>query len=228
MRKLIFAAVAGVVSAPALAVSAVTTPGALGATDFIDWGQLGPSFTVVLSPVVVTTNLGGSATVSSAGGMFQRRDQNLGWAGNFAACHKLLWNMGYGPDITIVFASPVAGAGTQWQADYYGAFSARLAAYDDMDVLLCAVTRDGFSHAGRDGSAIFLGVLTSSVNIKKIVLTLDYASSAPKDFAINRLLLTSSPGSGVVIPEPSTWAMLIKGFGLVGLMARRRKVALAA
>jgi hypothetical protein len=228
MRKLMLAAAAALsLSAPALAVSAVTSPGALGATDFIDWGQLGPSYTAVLSPVVVTTNLGGSATVSSAGGTFERRDQDNGWSGNFTPGDKLLWTQQVGPDITIVFASPVAGAGTQWQADYFGEFGARLAAYDDMDVLLGAVTRDGFSGFTSDGSAIFLGILSGSVNIKKIVLTLDYASFAPEDFAINRLLLTGTPGGGV-IPEPATWAMLIAGFGLVGFMARRRKVALAA
>ncbi len=29
------------------------------------------------------------------------------------------------------------------------------------------------------------------------------------------------------IPEPATWAMLIAGFGLVGLAARRRRATLA-
>ncbi|MFN7174912.1 MAG: PEPxxWA-CTERM sorting domain-containing protein [Thermaurantiacus tibetensis] len=34
-------------------------------------------------------------------------------------------------------------------------------------------------------------------------------------------------GGGGVIPEPATWAMLIAGFGLVGLAARRRATAIA-
>ncbi|WP_448585488.1 PEPxxWA-CTERM sorting domain-containing protein [Thermaurantiacus sp.] len=34
--------------------------------------------------------------------------------------------------------------------------------------------------------------------------------------------------SGGVIPEPSTWAMLIAGFGLVGMAARRTRQAAAA
>ncbi len=33
---------------------------------------------------------------------------------------------------------------------------------------------------------------------------------------------------GGVVPEPATWAMLIAGFGLVGLAARRRKVVATA
>lgn len=35
------------------------------------------------------------------------------------------------------------------------------------------------------------------------------------------------PPAGGVIPEPSTWAMLIAGFGLVGMTARRRRAAIA-
>jgi hypothetical protein len=35
-----------------------------------------------------------------------------------------------------------------------------------------------------------------------------------------------TPGGGAV-PEPATWAMLLAGFGLVGVSARRRR-ALAA
>ena len=30
------------------------------------------------------------------------------------------------------------------------------------------------------------------------------------------------------VPEPATWAMMILGFGLMGTVARRRRVALAA
>ena len=30
------------------------------------------------------------------------------------------------------------------------------------------------------------------------------------------------------VPEPASWAMLIAGFGLVGVAARRRKIAVAA
>lgn len=35
------------------------------------------------------------------------------------------------------------------------------------------------------------------------------------------------PGPGGV-PEPATWAMLLSGFGLVGVMARRRKASVTA
>ncbi len=45
-------------------------------------------------------------------------------------------------------------------------------------------------------------------------------------FASNSgVLLQGNPGG---VPEPASWAMLISGFGLVGAVARRRRVAVAA
>jgi hypothetical protein len=227
MRHIILtAAVAFALAAPAHAISAVTSAGALGATDFIDWGQLGTNFTVVNSPAAVTSNGGDSATVSTAGGVFERRDQFTGWAGNFLPNEALLWTRLVGPDITITFANAVSGAGTQWQSNVFNGFGANLKAYDSANTLLGTVTRDGFSDFSNNGSAIFLGVLSSSANISKIVLTLDYTSTGSRvgDFAINRVLFVG----GGVVPEPATWAMLITGFGLVGAAVRRRRTVEAA
>jgi hypothetical protein len=48
------------------------------------------------------------------------------------------------------------------------------------------------------------------------------------DYTFNtaQILNAAFPGSGAV-PEPATWAMLITGFGIVGVAARRRRGALA-
>ena len=43
------------------------------------------------------------------------------------------------------------------------------------------------------------------------------------DVGIDKIDLTTG-----TVPEPATWSMLITGFGLVGLAARRRKTAVAA
>lgn len=84
MRNLMLAAAAAfTLAAPALAVTAVTSPGALGATDFIDWEQVGDEYTTVATPVVVASNGGGSATVTSAGGQVARLTQGVSWGGQF-------------------------------------------------------------------------------------------------------------------------------------------------
>jgi hypothetical protein len=45
-------------------------------------------------------------------------------------------------------------------------------------------------------------------------------------FQVSGAAAINAPVSGV--PEPSTWAMLVAGFGLVGFASRRRKAAVAA
>lgn len=57
-----------------------------------------------------------------------------------------------------------------------------------------------------------------------------------KDIVVDRVfaIATTDPADIVIpptpsfVPEPSTWAMLIIGFGMVGAVARRRKAAIAA
>jgi hypothetical protein len=44
----------------------------------------------------------------------------------------------------------------------------------------------------------------------------------------NAMLATDFQIAGGAVPEPASWAMLIAGFGLVGAMARRRRITLAA
>jgi hypothetical protein len=59
---------------------------------------------------------------------------------------------------------------------------------------------------------------------------------ASKDIVIDRAfaIATSDPATIIipptptVVPEPSNWLLLLLGFGLVGMVARRRKAAIAA
>ncbi len=61
----------------------------------------------------------------------------------------------------------------------------------------------------------FYAIFRPAGDISKFVLTAGFIGIAD--------IMVSS-----VIPEPATWALLISGFGLVGLAARRRKAAATA
>ncbi|MHA4867153.1 PEP-CTERM sorting domain-containing protein [Duganella sp. PWIR1] len=64
----------------------------------------------------------------------------------------------------------------------------------------------------------FSGVLNvqsaTSVQIKLLNLTTDYHGN---DFAVDQISLTSA------VPEPTTYAMLLAGLGMLGFVARRRR-----
>lgn len=201
-------------------VSLVTDAALLGADDQISWSQLGSSGTTFGSPVLVLSDGGLSTTVSSAGGVFERRDQGGSWSGNFQAGEALLWNQSVGPDFTLTFASPIQGAGARIQANYYGAFTARISASDGS--LLGSFTHDGNSN-GNPGEAIFIGLHSTQADIASITFTLDSANGNPNDFAIGTVLLDTTATAPV--PEPETYALMLAGLGVLGAVARRRRAA---
>jgi hypothetical protein len=223
----VLAALAVVLPAQAQVVLVTTRPG-IGGNDFLDWGSLGPSGTVVPNPLIAQTNNGMSVTVADAFGLtMERRDQPIGWGGNFSPGEELLWTQGNNGPMTLIFDSLIVAAGANIQANFYGLFGARLEAFDGGGNSLGAVTRNGNSTADNDGSAIFIGIADANglATIKKIVFSLDYANfGTTGDFAINRVELKTVAGNqGPQVPEPGALALLA-GFGVAGaLIALRRR-----
>jgi hypothetical protein len=220
MRSLAFVTVGALalaVSTPSFAsVSMVSSAAALGANDSIDWGQTNGA-----TPFAVVSGGGVVANVTTSGSGLYRIDQDGGWAGNFTPGDRLVWTVYSGPDITINFATPVFGAGAQIQSNFFGEFIARVTASDGVNSYSFASPGD--SNGSSDGSAIFIGVLSSTQTLTSLTFTLDSAASNPNDFAINAVQLNTA-----VVPEPASWALMIVGFGLVGVSVRRRKAAIAA
>ncbi|PZN96321.1 MAG: PEP-CTERM sorting domain-containing protein [Alphaproteobacteria bacterium] len=69
-----------------------------------------------------------------------------------------------------------------------------------------------------------------SFTASALTSTLTFTSAEGNRFgpALDNVAITGDDGAGATIPEPSTWAMLVIGFGLVGVARRRRATAVAA
>jgi len=184
-------------------------------TDSVNWSQLGSSYTSIANPFTFTTADGVAGTGSYASGTGEVRQQNNGWAGNFADGDFLNWttDVGNGP-LTLNFSQGFTQIGAQIQSDYFGAFTAQIC-----DVNGC-VSEDGNSTSAGDDSAIYIGI-SSATPIDSVTFSLTSASYDPNDFAINQVSLD---GGASPVPEPSS--LLLFGSGLVGFAgAMRRKFA---
>jgi hypothetical protein len=210
----------------------VTNRADIGATDSIDWGVLGPPFTVIpTNPFTIASVHGVNVTVSKPVGMFERRDENHaagGWSGNFAPLDALLWTQPDGGPVTLNFgAVGIDAGGAQIQPDSFGRFIARIEAFDAMGNSLGSFTEEGNStttpqDVPADNSAIFIGVRSDQLNIHRLTFSLDLAppdNPTPQDFAINRFDFNSNPRVAS-IPEPGGLALF--SLTLLGLLGARR------
>ncbi|MDX1963661.1 MAG: hypothetical protein SFX18_10940 [Pirellulales bacterium] len=187
----------------------ITSREALGASDTIDWGQLGPQSTNFPNPVMVMSIGGVEATVSQLSGTGTRIDQNTitGFVGNFTLNDRLYYTgnvygaQNLGP-ISVIFDFPVYGVGTQIVPNYRtpssGNFVASITAYNTAGQILGTFTEDGEYNGAQDGSAIFIGISNSEANIARIEFGLTEAPLSIGDFTINQISFATTP-----IPEPS-------------------------
>jgi hypothetical protein len=202
----------GLIAPSALAGGLTTPPGM--AADGIDWSQLGPNNGNVLAPQMVETISGRDAIVTSMGTGFIRKDEGNGWDGNFFTGTKLLVTNNSGPDITLTFDFEVDWVGAQIQAAAPGPFTAEVTVNGTS-----TYSETGSSNDAADGSAIFIG--WSGGPITSISFRLSAAADFPYEFAIGPVYLGPESEESVV-PETSTWAMLLVGFAGLGFAGYRR------
>ena len=187
-------------------------------SDSLNWGQLGVPGTVIPNPFTAVSVGGIVVTGTFAGTTGLTEQQGSGssiWNGNFTPGDNLIWasdrTSGQAP-LTLAFSQSLNEVGTQIQADYFGAFTAEIDAYNGA-TLLGSFTENGNSNANHDGSAIDIGVMDlSGSNITSVTLSL----TSSTNFAINQLDLNSA-----TTPEPGTIMLLGSGLGLVGFARRR-------
>jgi hypothetical protein len=219
-------------SLPAHAVvSQVSTRAALGGTDTLSWGQLGPDSTDPLTVPIssVTTALALTANVSNSTGDLFRFDEggaNSGYAGSFSVGDELLSTFLSAGPLVINFASPVARVGAQIQSLDTApplspglAFTGWMEAFDTLNVSLGSFSVLGSSDMLQNNTAPFLGIVSTAANISSVHF---HVSGTPNlDFSINTVSLSVTP-----VPEPSAWlAALMGAVFLSGLAYRRREQA---
>ncbi len=205
-------AAAGVSSAWA-SLTVASGRGDVTADSTLNWGVLGGDFTAVGATATV-----GAVSVSGAPafGIFE---QGLSATYNFSAGESLLamFDLTAGASTTgsfvLDFAGGIAGFGTQIQDNQFGALSVDMDVFDTANLLLGSFTFNGTSGGNNDGSALFVGVNSTAVDIGRIVLrgTFDGA-------AINQLTLDTMATS---VPEPGTLALA--GLALVAASSLRRR-----
>ena len=204
-----------VTAASANPIVGVTSQSALGANDSVNWSQLGTSYTTLTGPSVWLSNNGNSGSVglAYAGVPFGILQQGNGWNGNFTPGESLVFNRDNGESIFVHTASAVSGIGAQIQADQFGPFLATITAFDSHGQVLGAFSENGNSTALGDGSAIFIGLSDSSMDIWSVEFSVS-SYSGYDNLAIGSLSLCSAPEPG---------SLLLLGSGLGGMLAALRR-----
>ncbi|MGB3296552.1 MAG: hypothetical protein WBB01_26500 [Phormidesmis sp.] len=234
----------GTVALQAKAISFVTDRDGLNATDQVDWSTLGPIFSP-FGPPDPAVFLPDSFTATSQAGrsvqvdipkavtpgvlppfVFQTTPEP-GIATNFGSGDFILFTglipgpppaIGNPGPITLSFADPVFGAGTQLAVDDILSFTGTISAFDTDDQLLGSFSAAGTSSLALDNSALFLGVIDEQPKISRLA----FSASAPNSaLGLNQLsLVTRLTQDRAAVPEPS---LLIGLSVIVGLGYQRRR-----
>ena len=189
--------------------------GQLGNTTAVNWDVFGSvpgsvstfAQQPVGSLIVHINTAGGSLSLdlgSSVGGFLPSDNLLAQFPGNLS------------DTILVGFSQPVQGIGTQIESLLPGPFIGIMDLYDFGDNLLDEITVSASTTTASDGSAPFIGALSSSADIDHAIFSVNNGNpSFPKagDVAINAL--------DFAVPEPLTLSLF--SAGIAGMVAMRRR-----
>lgn len=181
----------------------ISSPSGLSIDGAVDWGILGMNGAVVNNPFSVPVIAGLNVTVSKASGDFGILQSELGWSGSFVPGDMLLsTGAGNVGSVTLNFDQPIAGFGTQLQAEFQstlnpplinaGKFQARITAFDSNHNLIGDYSSIGDLTNALDGSAPFLGIRSPTANIRQISISVPQSDGLNLSFALNGLKIQTN------------------------------------
>jgi hypothetical protein len=210
-------------------ISLANSPAAMGANDFVTWGQLGVDGAMIGNTFSATSSDLDSVTgaFSSTTGMVVTAGGSV-WgpaSGAFATDDSLIWsfdsgtNSGTGP-LTISFPTGF-GAGAAIQADGIGQFTAQIQLFNGATSLgIKTITSDS------EGDAVFIGAVDTVAEVTSAVFDLTSAGSSSDsannlgDFVIDTLSLQNSAAAA---PEPDSIFLLSGALAILGYRLLRQR-----
>ncbi len=193
----------------------VSSRSSIGVGYTIDWAGFGVDQTAVVSG----SSLGGvMVTGSSAFTVFSGSTFNADFvAGDSILSMFDIVDGNPTPGVfSLFFADAVRSAGAQVQGLDFGNFNGFIKAFDSSDTEIGSFAIAGINMGTGDGSAVFAGITSDSLNIKRLEFS-GFGDGA----GINLLSVGDVLDTVSTVPEPAGLALVLTALGLLTVTRRR-------